>query len=49
MPRLLYRALRPHASEALRALDDLVAQSGLEESLVHLVKLRASQINGCAY
>jgi AhpD family alkylhydroperoxidase len=26
----------------------LVAQSGLEESLLELVKLRASQINGCA-
>src|SRR6188474_3691600 len=31
------------------ALDQYLAQCGLEESLLHLVRLRASQINGCAY
>jgi len=31
------------------ALEEYVAHSGLEKSLYELVKLRASQINGCAY
>jgi AhpD family alkylhydroperoxidase len=30
-------------------LEKYLHQSGLEESLLHLIKLRASQINGCAY
>ena len=35
--------------EAMRGLETYVKQSGLEASLLHLVKLRASQMNGCAY
>ncbi|MGH3443765.1 MAG: carboxymuconolactone decarboxylase family protein, partial [Nocardioidaceae bacterium] len=35
--------------EAMDALDTYLAKCGLEESLMHLVRLRASQINGCAY
>ncbi|MCC6917925.1 MAG: carboxymuconolactone decarboxylase family protein [Alphaproteobacteria bacterium] len=31
------------------ALEESVMSSGLEKSLIHLVKTRASQINGCAY
>jgi len=31
------------------ALDQYLAQGSLEEALLHLVRLRASQINGCAY
>lgn len=31
------------------ALEQYLHGSGLEEQLMHLVKLRASQINGCAY
>lgn len=34
---------------ALHALSEVVASSGLEPALLELVKLRASQINGCAY
>jgi len=30
-------------------LEKYIAESGLEPKLVHLVKMRASQINGCAY
>lgn len=30
-------------------LEKYIASSGLEEKLIHLVKMRASQINGCAY
>ncbi|NIJ60319.1 AhpD family alkylhydroperoxidase [Pseudochelatococcus lubricantis] len=31
------------------ALDTKVKQSGIDLDLLHLIKLRASQINGCAY
>jgi AhpD family alkylhydroperoxidase len=34
---------------ALQALNGLVKQSGLESELLELVKMRASQINGCAF
>jgi AhpD family alkylhydroperoxidase len=34
---------------ALFGLGSYLDQSGLEESLLHLVMMRASQINGCAY
>jgi AhpD family alkylhydroperoxidase len=31
------------------ALEQYIAACGLEHSLIHLLKMRASQINGCAY
>jgi AhpD family alkylhydroperoxidase len=34
---------------AMRALQREVQQTGLEHDLLELVKIRASQINGCAY
>ena len=37
------------AVQAMLQLQDYVNQSGLESSLLELVKMRASQINGCAY
>lgn len=33
----------------MAGLEHYLHESGLEESLIHLIKLRASQINGCAY
>ncbi len=48
-PRLDYFALEPALMEALLALNKAVEESGLERRLLHLVKLRASQINGCSY
>lgn len=40
----------PDALQAVFALEQYVSeQSGLEPHLIHLLKLRASQINGCAY
>ena len=39
----------PEAMKALVALAEIVDRSGLEHSLVELVKIRASQVNGCAY
>ena len=41
--------LAPEGVKAMMALEASIAKSGLEESLRHLVKLRASQINGCAF
>jgi AhpD family alkylhydroperoxidase len=38
-----------HATKAMLALQKEVEESGLEPGLVELVKMRASQINGCAY
>ncbi len=39
----------PTAVEAMLSLTSHLADSGLERSLLHLVEVRASQINGCAY
>jgi AhpD family alkylhydroperoxidase len=39
----------PDTIKALTALEAQVQASGLEQSLIELVKTRASQINGCAY
>ena len=48
-PRLDYAKLAPKAMEALVAVERYVRSSGLEPRLLELVKLRASQINACAY
>ena len=47
--RLNYARTNPGLYEAMDALDQYVAACGLEEGLLHLVRLRVSQINGCAY
>ncbi|HVN76367.1 MAG TPA: carboxymuconolactone decarboxylase family protein [Thermoanaerobaculaceae bacterium] len=47
--RLEYAKVAPGAIQALRGLDSYVRTSGLEPALVEPVKVRSSQINGCAY
>jgi AhpD family alkylhydroperoxidase len=47
--RLNYWAVAPEAVKAMMGLEQAVKDMGLEPSLFHLIKLRASQINGCAY
>jgi AhpD family alkylhydroperoxidase len=47
--RVDYAKIAPHALEALYSLEKYVRESGLEPALLELVKLRASQINGCAF
>lgn len=47
--RLQFFAKAPELMEQVRALNAAVEASGLEKSLLHLVKLRASQINGCSF
>ena len=39
----------PKAIQPLRALNTYVRSCGLEQSLIELVLLRVSQLNGCAY
>jgi AhpD family alkylhydroperoxidase len=48
-PRIDYLRVAPGAVEAMLGLSKYLRTSGLEESLVNLICLRASQINGCAY
>lgn len=47
--RIDYRKFAPEALKALFGLESYLAQCGLEHQLVHLLRLRASQINGCAF
>lgn len=49
IPRADYRRQLPEAAAAMAALQAAVERSGVEERLLELVKIRASQINGCAY
>jgi AhpD family alkylhydroperoxidase len=48
-PRLNFYKSGPDAMKAMAGLEQQIARSGLEQPLVELVRLRASQINGCAY
>ena len=48
-PRLDYTKASPGAVRALFGLEVYLHGCGLEHGLLHLVKLRASQVNGCAY
>jgi AhpD family alkylhydroperoxidase len=48
-PRIPYAKLAPEAYKALMALEQHVRANGLERALVHLVDLRVSQLNGCAF
>lgn len=47
--RMDYRKVAPEAVTAMLGLEQYVRQCGIERPLIELVKLRASQINGCAY
>lgn len=44
-----YAEVAPRALKAMMQLEGYVHNSGLEQPLIELVKMRASQINGCAY
>ena len=47
--RMNYRAASPATYEAIAAAEAHIRKCGLEHSLIELVKMRASQINHCAY
>lgn len=44
-----FKALAPEAYDAVLALGRAAAKAGLDKQLLELIKLRASQINGCAF
>jgi AhpD family alkylhydroperoxidase len=44
-----FKALAPDAYAAVMALGQLAAKAGIDKQLLELIKLRASQINGCAF
>src|SRR5689334_5295704 len=49
MERAELRQIAPAADAALIALGQAATAAGVEKELVELVKLRASQMNGCAF
>ena len=48
-PRMNFYQAAPEAIKALNAVEIQLQGSGLEPSLIELVKTRASQLNGCAF
>lgn len=48
-PRIDYVQVAPGAFRAMLGLENYIRSCGLEHGLLHLIKVRASQINGCAY
>ncbi len=48
-PRIDYADAAPGVYDAMDAVDHYLSRCGLPTPLLHLVRLRASQMNGCAY
>jgi AhpD family alkylhydroperoxidase len=48
-PRISADKAAPGAMQAMLGLEAYVRRSGIEQTLLELVKIRASQMNGCAY
>lgn len=48
-PRLNYAKFASEPVKAMGSLGAYLARSGLETSLIELIKIRVSQINGCAF
>ena len=48
-PRIDYGKVAPEAVQAMITVQHYVDNSGLPESLLELVRMRTSQLNGCAY
>jgi AhpD family alkylhydroperoxidase len=44
-----FKALAPDAYDTVLALGKIAARAGIDKQLLELIKLRASQINGCAF
>jgi AhpD family alkylhydroperoxidase len=44
-----FKTLAPEAFDIVAALGRAAAKAGIDKSLLELIKLRASQINGCAF
>ncbi|MBN3792150.1 carboxymuconolactone decarboxylase family protein [Burkholderia sp. Ac-20353] len=48
-PRMNFYAASPNAIKVMRNAEEFLARSSIEKPLAELVRLRASQINGCAF
>jgi AhpD family alkylhydroperoxidase len=48
-PRIDYRKYGQDALKSMLGLEKYIGESGLDHKILHLIKMRASQINGCAY
>jgi AhpD family alkylhydroperoxidase len=49
MPRISYKEVAPGAYQIMLGLERYVGESGLDHSLLELVRTRASQLNSCAF
>ena len=47
--RFDYQKFSPEPVQAMRDIEKYIAGCGLDHKFIHLLKLRASQINGCAF
>ncbi len=47
--RIMYAQAAPGALKAMLGLESYLHECSIEPGLIHLLKLRVSQINGCAY
>jgi AhpD family alkylhydroperoxidase len=48
-PRLKYPKVAPALMQAMSALETEIARSDVDPVILELIRMRASQINGCAY
>jgi AhpD family alkylhydroperoxidase len=48
-PRIDYRKYAQEAEKSMMGLEKYISECGLDHGLILLLKMRASQINGCAY
>ncbi len=48
-PRLDYYSASPKAMKTMIAMEALTSSLSIEPALLHLIKVRASQVNGCAF
>ena len=48
-PRFSYTKSQPNPYGPMMEMEKYLQQCSIEQNLIHLLKLRASQINGCAY
>jgi AhpD family alkylhydroperoxidase len=48
-PRIDFYRLSPDGYKAMLSLEHYLSKSKVEKKLLHLIKLRVSQMNGCAY
>jgi AhpD family alkylhydroperoxidase len=48
-PRIEYTKFAPEVTRSLYSIERYLHDSGLDIKLLHMIKLRVSQINGCAF